>query len=96
MSQMSLESSIIPVTCFTQECVVEVQPTVASVLSSAIQDIALALIGRAESSLSKKCMRRLADITAEHNEQSKRSHIHRCYEKMAQKCLASSSSSRTL
>lgn len=97
MSQMSLESSIIPVISFKQECVAaQVRPTVASVLSSAIEALARAIIGSAESDLSKKCMRRLADLTAEHNKASIELHIQRCYQRMAQKSSAPSSSSRTL
>ena len=94
MSQMSLEPSL---KVAPQEFViVEVQPTMTSVLSSAIKDLALALIGRAESNLSRRCMRRLAEVTEEHNKASKQSHIQRCFQRLAQALSGSRSTLRSL
>ena len=54
-----------------------IQPSAVSLTSSFIKNLALAVIGNAESKLSKKCMERLYELTKENNEANKAAYIQR-------------------
>ena len=54
-----------------------IQPSAISLTSSFIKNLALAVIGHAESKLSKKCMERLYELTRKNNEANTAAFIQR-------------------
>ena len=66
-----------------------VGPSVISVTSSFIQNIALAVIGNAESKLSKRSMERLYELTRENNEANMAAFIQRINMQAQKACGAS-------
>ena len=67
-----------------------IQPSVLSVISSSIKNLALAVIG-SEAKLSKRCMERLSESIKQNNEANTRAYIHRI-NKLAQKACGATSS----
>jgi len=67
-----------------------IQPSVVSVISSSIKNLALAVIG-SEAKLSKRCMERLSESIRQNNEANTQAYIHRI-NKLAQKACGATSS----
>lgn len=74
----SLQAAAVDVAVATSVYMDFAMPTAVKVLSSAILDLALAVIKSADVTVSKNSMKRLADLIQENAEANRKAHIERC------------------